>query len=91
MRKERVHLHNAASQIICGAAEHNRGTLALSTDVAPMVTCGPCLTLLAEARRIGNERRLRIMLALDDLYRSTPWWALATRHLIRQALVKAEL
>lgn len=42
-----------------------------------------------EERRAEDERRFTYALALDDLYRTTPWWELRTRHLIRQALVKA--
>lgn len=42
-----------------------------------------------DARRAEDERRFLYALALDDLYRGTPWWDLRTRHMIRQALVKA--
>ena len=41
-----------------------------------------------DAQLRAQQRRFNAMLALDALYRETPWWALATRHFIRQALAK---
>jgi hypothetical protein len=40
------------------------------------------------ARAREEERWHRILLALDALYRETPWWQARTRHRIRQAMAR---
>lgn len=75
------------------------GQVTIGTDDPAGVTCSRCImspamaltsrTAWVEAQRAEDERRFRTLLALDTLYRETPWWALAERHLIRKTLAAA--
>jgi hypothetical protein len=94
-----VHLHTATGTVACGA-----DTLPIiTTGQAGWSTCAACLnpTLRDRARAVlrdsraavaaqidRDERRHRVMLALDALYRDTPWWQLHTKHWIRQCLAQ---